>query len=70
MPFELTLEMGEQNNSRVTGRLMSAERRVSGCNKDCQIKAAVSYLNLSGTCLPGGAWAQRHWGRRSVGEQC
>lgn len=36
VPTELTLERGEQeNNTWVTGRLASAERRVLGCNKDC-----------------------------------
>lgn len=35
-PSELTLERGEQeNNTWVTGSLVSAERRVLGCNKDC-----------------------------------
>lgn len=36
MPSELILERGEQdNNMWVMGRLVSAKRRVLGCNKDC-----------------------------------
>lgn len=67
VPSELALERREQGNStQVTGRLVSAERRVLG---GLLQKAAVSPLNLVGSCPSGGTCGQRHW-ERSRGGQC